>query len=226
MKACIKNVATLALAAAALTAAAGASAQSAGQWSVKAGVAEITPQVTSGDISAPALPHTKADVGPNSQPILTIAYSFTDNISAELDLGLPFKHKIYGAGAIQGTGQLGSVKVLPPNALIQYRFFKPESIFRPYIGLGAAYAYFADETGSGQLTAITQTGLSPVTFSIKNKLAPTVQLGLVINMNERWFADFAYTKTRLRTEVTYSTGQKQDMTLDPKSVSMGIGYKF
>ena len=45
----------------ALTTSTIACAQSAGVWSVKAGINQITPKVESGDMSAPALPGTKAD---------------------------------------------------------------------------------------------------------------------------------------------------------------------
>lgn len=211
---------------AALTVAGGASAQSAGQWTVKAGIGKITPKVKSGDVSAPALPGTKADVNADTQPIFSIAYGLTDNITADLDLGLPFKHEISGAGAIQGTGKLGTVKALPPTALIQYRFFKPDAFLRPYVGVGATYAYFADETGSGRLTAISDIGGPPTTFSIKNKLAATVQVGLVMNINERWFADVTYLKTKLKTKVNFSSGQMQHMTLDPQTVTLAVGYKF
>lgn len=226
MNACMNKVAHGALMAIFMTLAASATAQSAGQWAVKAGVAEIKPHVESGDTTAPALPRTQADVGPATQAVFSVAYGLTDHITTELKLGLPFRHKLYGAGSIAGTGHLATVKVLPPAALLQYRFFKPTALFRPYVGLGAAYAYFADETGSGQLTAITRTGSAPVTFSIKGKVAPTLQAGLAININQRWFADFSYTKSRLKTVVSYSTGQTMDIRLDPSSVSMGIGYKF
>ncbi len=203
-----------------------AAAQSAGQFTLKAGIGKITPKVTSGDVSAPALPGTKADVGPDTQPIFAIGYGITDNISACLDLGLPFEHKLYGAGAIQGTGELGKVKALPPTLLLQYRLFKPDATLRPYVGVGATYAYFADETGSGRLTAISDIGGPPTTFSIKNKLAATIQIGLAYNINARWFADLGITKTKLKTKVSFSSGQTQDMTLDPQSVSLAVGYKF
>ncbi|MEG2964015.1 MAG: OmpW family outer membrane protein, partial [Janthinobacterium sp.] len=87
------NTAVRVLAAAASMAmATGASAQSAGTWMVKAGVNKITPHVDSGDISAPALPGTKANVEADTKPILSFAYMLTDNISAEMILGVPYKH--------------------------------------------------------------------------------------------------------------------------------------
>ena len=89
--------------AAAMTAASAASAQTAGTWLGTLGINKITPKVDSGDISAPALPHTKADVESDTKPRFAIGYMYTDNISAELDLGLPYKHDLIGAGAIQGV---------------------------------------------------------------------------------------------------------------------------
>lgn len=212
--------------AAAMSVAAGASAQTAGTWLFKAGINKITPKVESGDVTAPALPHTTADIGSDTKPIFTVGYMLTDNISADLHLGVPYKHTLYGDGAIAGTGKLGSSEVLPPTALIQYRFFSPTAVVRPYAGLGLTYAYFQKETGSGQLTAILNTGGPAATYRLKNKAAASLQLGATVAINERWFADVSVIKTKLKTKASFSTGQTQDITLDPLAVSIGIGYKF
>lgn len=203
-----------------------AQAQSAGQWTIKAGLGHIMPKVESGDVSAPALPGTKSDVSDDTKPVLAISYSFTDHLSAELDLGLPFEHALSGAGAIEGTGVLGTVKALPPTAFLQYRFFAPWARLRPLVGVGATFAYFADETGSGQLTAISDIGGPPTTFKIKNKIGGTLQLGLIYNINERWFADLCVSKSFLKTRVSFSSGQTQDMQLDPLAAFVTVGYKF
>jgi outer membrane protein len=213
-------------AAAAMAMATGASAQSAGTWTAKVGINKITPHVDSGDISAPALPGTKADVKADTKPILTFAYMVTDNISAELDLGVPYKHDLVGDGSIKGTGKLGTAEVLPPTAFIQYRFFQPNAMIRPYVGAGITYAYFQKETGSGQMTALLDPGGSPVTYRMKNKIAASLQIGSTVAFNERWFADVAVVKTFLKTKATFSTGQTQDIKLDPIALSVGIGYKF
>jgi outer membrane protein len=226
MKDHFNSVAKTLVAAAALACAASASAQSAGQWTAKFGFNQLTPKVESGDISAPALPFTKADVKRDIQPVVVIAYGLTDNISLEGALGTPYKHKIIGAGSIAGTGELGTVEALPPTLFAQYRFFAPTATFRPFVGIGATYAYFMKERGSGKLTALTNPGGAPTTFNIDNKFTYTGQLGVAMNFNERWFADVTVNKSRLRTDVHFSTGQNQHMKLDPVAVVLAVGYKF
>ncbi|MDY0975327.1 OmpW family outer membrane protein [Massilia sp. CFBP9012] len=213
--------------AAGLAFASGAYAQSAGQITAKVGFNRLMPKVESGDISAPALPGTKADVGNDMQPVLILSYSLTDNISLEGALGTPYKHSIYGAGAIDGTGKLGEVEALPPTAFVQYRFGAPTSTFRPFIGVGPTYAYFMKERGSSKMTAITNPGSDvPTTFKIDNKLTYSAQVGVAMNFDERWFADATVIKTRLRTDVHFSTGQTQFMKLDPVAIVLAVGYKF
>ena len=213
--------------AAALACASTASAQSAGQFTAAFGLNQLTPKVESGDISAPALPGTKADVDRDTQPVLVLTYGLTDNISLETALGTPYKHKLYGAGAIAGTGQLGTVEALPATLFAQYRFGAPTSLFRPYVGIGATYAYFMKERGSARMTAITNPGNGvPTTFSIDNKFTYTVQVGTAVNFSEKWFANVTVNKARLRTDVHFSTGQTQHMKLDPVAVILSVGYKF
>ena len=161
----------LALAAAMSLATAASAQQTAGTWLGTLGINKITPKVDSGDVSAPALPGTKADVGTDTKPRFAIAYMLTDNVSAEVDLGLPYKHDLIGAGAIQGTGKLGTAEVLPPTAFVQYRFLPANAVFRPYVGLGLTYAMFQKETGSAQLTALLNTGGPGTTYKLDDKLA-------------------------------------------------------
>jgi outer membrane protein len=226
MKVRFNSVAKALVAAGALVCAASASAQSAGQFTTKFGFNQLTPKVESGDISAPALPFTKADVQRDIQPVVIVAYGITDNISLEGALGTPYKHKILGAGSIAGTGELGTVEALPPTLFAQYRFFAPTATFRPFVGIGATYAYFMKERGSGKLTALTNPGGAPTTFNIDNKFTYTGQIGVAMNINERWFADVTVNKSRLRTDVHFSTGQDQHMKLDPVAVVLAVGYKW
>ena len=222
----ISTVSKTVVLAAALGAASGALAQSAGTWIGIVGVNKISPKVDSGYVSAPALPQSQADVGSDTKPIFNIAYMYTDHVSFELDLGVPYKHTLYGAGSLQGTGKLGTSEVLPPTLLVQYRFLDASSAFRPFVGVGATYAYFRKEKGTGQLTAILNTGGTSSSFELDNKFAVSGQVGASYALNERWSIGVAVIKTALKTTAHYSTGQTQSIKLDPISYSLGVGYRF
>jgi outer membrane protein len=222
-----KNVVKLLVAAGALAVATGAAAQSKGQFAVSVGANMLKPKVESGFISAPALPGSQGDIGKDTQPVAVITYGLTDNISVETAIGTPYKHKLYGSGAIAGTGQLGTVEALPAIALLQYRFFSPTAMVRPFVGIGLAYAMFQKETGSFAMTALTNPGGgTPTTFRVDNKWTYAGQLGLQFNISEKWFANAAYIKTKLSTDVHFSTNQTQHMKLDPDSYILSVGYKF
>ncbi len=223
----MNNTAKLLLIALAAGGAAGAQAQSAGSWMVLVGATKITPNVSSGDLTAPSLPHTQAAVGSSTQLSGDVAYMVNDHISIDLPLALPFKHDITGDGAIAGAGKIGDVKALPMTLLGQWRFMEPNAKFRPYLGAGLTYAKFYHAHATSTLSAITG-GLpsNPTTLSIESKWAPTFQLGATLALNERWFADVSYSYTPLKTRTSLSTGQTLDITLNPSAVSLAIGYKF
>ena len=181
----MKNMLKIATIAIAMGAATSAAALDLQNWSVKVGVNKITPKVTSGDMTAPSLPGTKVDVGSDTQPIFSVAYNYNSNLSAELVLGTPYKHDIYGAGAIAGVGKTGTVKSMPPTLFGQYHFLEEQAKLCPYLGLGLTYAYFYGETGSGALTALTNTGSStPTTFSVDSAWGLSSQVGVIYRINE------------------------------------------
>lgn len=223
----MKNTVKFLLIPAVLACAAAAQAQTAGSWMVRAGGTTITPNVNSGDLSAPSLAGTKASVGSSTKVSGGIAYMWDNNISFDLPLALPFQHDISGDGAVLGAGKIADVKVLPVTLLAQWRFMEPTSAFRPFVGVGLTYANFYGARSTSTLTAISGgTPSNPTTLSIDSKWAATAQLGASIALNNNWFLEASYTYTPLSTRTTLSTGQTQDIKLDPSSVSLAIGYKF
>ncbi len=214
---------------------AGAMAQSAGSWLVRAGVTRLAPDVTSGCLSAPdfgdngvggALGCSRSDVSANTQISGGLTYMYTDNISVDVPVALPFKHKIIGKGALEGTGEIAEVKALPVTMFLQYRFLEANAKFRPYVGLGATYAYFFNEEGSGKLTALTNPGGTPTKVSVDAKLILTPQIGASWMVNDKWFVDVCLTKSKLSTVTKLSTGQHMDIDLDPSTFTVAVGYKF
>ena len=215
------------LASASLMGATAALAQSAGSKSVRAGVTQIAPAVTSGNLTAPSLPGTQADVGNSTQLGGGLTYMFSDNIAIDLPLALPFEHDLIGAGAIAGTGKIGLVKALPVTVLVQYRFASAGAKVRPYLGIGPTYAKFFGTEGTAALTGLTGgTPAAPTTVSVASKFTATVQVGAVIGLADRWFVDAMVAHTPLKTRTTLSTGQTLDATLNPRTASIAVGYRF
>ena len=199
----------------------------AGSWLVRAGVTNITPDVTSGDLSAPSLAGTKSDVGASTRLGGGITYIVNEHFSLDMPLALPFKHTLTGDGAIAGVGKIGDVKVLPMTLFAQYRFGEPTAAFRPYVGAGPTYAKFFKERSTATLSGLTGgTPANPTTLSVESKLVPTIQLGGTWTLNERWFVDAMVAKTFLKTRTTLSTGQTLDIKLDPVTVSVAVGMRF
>jgi len=220
-----KSIAFLTFSALAL-AASMASAQSAGTWLGRVGATTIAPQVSSGDMTAPSFAGTKSDVSSASQVSGGITYMYTDNFSVDVPLALPFTHKLIGAGALAGAGQIGEVQALPLTVFFQYRFMEADSQFRPYVGIGGTYAYFFNEKGGAALTAMTNPGGPTTTIKVDSKFTITPQIGLTYAINDKLFVDVFYSKTMLKTRNTFSTGQTLDVTLDPASYGITIGTKF
>lgn len=211
----------------ALGAAAGvAQAQTAGTWLWRAGATQISPDVTSGNLSAPSLPGTQADISSATQLSGGITYMVNDHLAVDVPLAAPFRHNLLGAGAIAGVGKIGDVKALPVTVLMQYRFGEAKSQFRPYVGAGPTYAKFFGERGTGTLTALTNPGGPATLLSVQSKFGFTLQAGAAFQLSERWHVDLMVAKTFLKTRTTLSTGQTLDAKLDPMTFSIGIGSRF
>ncbi len=223
----MKNTVKFLLIPAVLACAAAAQAQTAGTWMVRGGVTKITPNVSSGDLSAPSLAGTKASINSSTKVSGGITYMLDNNISIDVPLSVPFEHEISGDGAVLGAGKIADVKALPATVLVQWRFMEPTSAFRPYVGAGLTYAAFYGARSTSTLTAISGgTPSNPTTLSIDSKWAATVQVGASFAIDSNWFVDANYTYTPLTTRTTLSTGQTQDIKLDPSSISLAVGYRF
>lgn len=204
-----------------------AQAQSANTWMVGIGATQIKPHVSSGSLTAPSSPNTQVDIQSDTQPTVWVTRMLTDNWSVEVPIGLGFKHKIVGAGAIAGVGQVGTVRALPITVFGQYRFLEATSRIRPYAMLGVTYAHFYKAQGSATLSALNP--LNPpggTGLSVDSKWALTPGLGVTAMLNDRWFLDVQYARAFLKTSAKLSTGQTIATKLDPDEFRVGVGMRF
>ncbi len=218
---------TIGLACALLLAAGVAQAQTAGTWTARGGLTRITPQVDSGNLSASSLPGTQIDADGDTRLSGGITYMLTDHWAVDLPLAMPFTHDLTGAGAISGAGKIGETRSLPFSLLAQYRFGEPAAVFRPFVGAGLTYAHLYKERGNATLTAITGgTSSNPTTLAMESRLGVSMQAGARVQLNPRWFVEGAVIKTFVKTRGTLSTGQSIDVTLNPLTLCVGLGYAF
>ncbi len=213
-------------AAAVLCAALPAQAQSQGDILVRIGLTQVSPKVKSGDLTAPAPPHTRIDVTGDTVFGGGVTYFVTDNWALDLPLALPLHNRIKGAGAIGSSGQIGTTKTLPATLFGQYHFLEATAKWRPYVGLGLTYVSFFEETGNSALTGLTNPSVTPTGLRIKDKFALTEQVGLTYAFSPKCFAEFMVAKTQLKTRATLSTGQTLDATLDPVTMGLYVGFKY
>lgn len=221
----------LALALAAALASGHVAAQTAGSVLVRAGLTRLTPAGPSQCMSAPAFSDAagacaQTDVSADTQLAGGVSYMVSNHVSVDVPLALPFKHPLSGAGALQGVGRLGEVQVLPVTVFLQYRLLEANAKLRPYVGVGATYAYFFSPQGSGRLTALTNPGGVPTTFTVESKLVLTPQIGATLAVSDKWWVDVVYSKSKLNTRTQLSTGQTIAADLDPGAFSIALAYKF
>lgn len=131
----MKKITALTLATALTAVAAPALAQEKGDMLLGLGIGYIDP---TDSYSATAAGPLRADG--NARPTLTFEYFIADNIGIEVLAATPFEHDIQ----LQGTGDIGKTKHLPPTVSLQYHFTNNSSM-TPFIGAGINYTTFWDD---------------------------------------------------------------------------------
>jgi outer membrane protein len=141
-------------------------------------------------------------------------------------LAQPMTIKLYGDGvrsdgtpnSINGK-EIGSTKLLPPLVIGSYNFGKPDSLVRPYVGLGVMYAIFFDTKTTPFLDSY-QGGKT--TISTRNTLGAGPFVGLQSAINDLWHVNVSVGQVGLRTtsrlvtsNTTINTGAQVISDLDP-----------
>jgi outer membrane protein len=92
--------------------------------------------------------------------------------------------------------------------------------------VGATYAHFYGEDGSGALTALTNPGGPPTHINASSAWGVSPEVGASFRINDQWFVDGSVIKTYIKNTATLSTGQSIGVHLDPISVNLSVGYRF
>jgi len=187
-----------------------------GEFFMRAGSATVRPTEGSDNV----LGMGGFSVSNNTQLGLTFDYMVTDNIGIELLAATPFRHRV-GLGP---TGDLATVRQLPPTLMAQWYFGDAKSKVRPYIGAGINYTTFFD-------TDFNQTGKDAglTDLSVKDSWGAAGQVGLDYMVNENWLLNMSVWYMDIDTEVKFKAGGEEQnikTRIDPWVFMFSAGYRF
>jgi len=169
------------------------------------------------------------DVSSTFIPELDFTYFFTKNLAAELILGTS-KHKINTqnsnltaiGGASNSSIDLGHVWLLPPTLTLQYHF-RPNQVWKPYVGAGVNYTIFYNEDAGSTVKGI----------SYENKFGIAAQLGVDVNISKSFFLNLDIKQIFLQTDANVDATNlaaglniPAKVTLNPFLLGFGIGIKL
>ena len=192
------------LAGALALAAAPALAQSQGDWTFGLGIGNVNPKSDNGTLAG-----GEADVDDAYAVVVTGEYFIRDNLGIELLVATPFKHDI----SIDGIGDAGSTKQLPPTLSLNYHF-PTASAWKPYIGAGVNYTtFFQEDSDLGKLKLDDSFGFA-VQAGLDYMVSPTAAL----RFTARW--------VDIETDVKLDGAKIGTAEIDPVVLSLSYVMQF
>lgn len=185
---------------------------------VKAGIIYYqTHEETSGVTGIGVPPGADATVGNATTVMVSYERAVTPNFGVELVLGWPPKIKAYGAGSVAFLGEVLSAKNVAPTLLFNYHFFEPGAKWRPYVGLGINYTYFAD--------AKTSYGWD---VDLSDSWGLAGQLGLDYAIDKQWGLYASIAKVQVKSDLVAigATVLQSSIDFRPITYAAGVSYRF
>lgn len=208
-----------------------ANAHEAGDILVRAGVAVVAPDDSSGNLKLDGakVPGTKATVDNSTQFGIAVAYMLTNHFGLELLAATPFSHTVSVKGLGPSLdGKLADVKELPPTLSLQYYPLETTSKFQPYVGVGLNYTMFF---GSDLTSQRKDEGFS--NLKLKNSVGLAGQVGADYMLTDHvmlnasiWYVDINTTATADGPTALGVGRTKVNVDIDPWVYMVGVGYKF
>lgn len=219
-----------------LLASSGAIAQKAGDTIGAVGIAVIAPRASLGplhSVGPAAGPFNAATAGATASishvetASLSILHMYSDNIGAELTLGVPPKLDIDVQLASGFHPGAASARELTPALVGKYLFKTPADRVRPYLGLGVTRASFSNVSANTSDPLVAR--LAGTSASLSSSWAPVYNAGLIYNINERLSVNASVSYIPLKTTATFvgsGTTTTARLKLNPIDYVVRLGYKF
>lgn len=188
--------------------------QADGPWLVRLRAININPNTSNGQSGA--LPADSVDINDRWAPEVDVSYFFTPNIALELVLTYPQKHDV----SVNGIGDIGSIKQIPPSLFAQYHFATGTG-FKPYVGAGITWMYITDNN-------LSVPGAGSILEVRKSNWGFGLQAGVDYALTKNWYlnADVKYIWVSTKLSDTAGLGINTDLKVDPWVFGLGVGYRF
>jgi len=185
----------------------------------------------SGTLVPASSPASGLHISDQAIPELDISYFFTQNLAAEVILGVS-RHSITGTGVLAGL-PVGKTTVLPPTLTFQYHFTQ-FGAFKPYIGLGVNYSTFFDTKAYNN--ADNPVGVPVTRLSVGDSFGAVAQIGFDYMIDRHWGLNVDVKKVWMRPEYSATVDATAaglglipvagTAHIDPWLVGAGVTYKF
>jgi outer membrane protein len=204
-------------------------ANQAGDFIVRGGATNITPDSGKSNIMLAGADSTMTlTVDDNTQLGLNFVYFYNSNWAVELLAATPYTHDvtIQDKNSILGVdgANLGEVSHLPPTLSALY-YFDTNSAFKPYVGVGINYTVFFDEEFAEAPKSL---GLS--NLELDGSFGLSAQIGADYHLDEKWSLNASIRYIDIDADATFDVGGnnvgKADINVDPMVYSLMLGYKF
>ncbi|SMC34923.1 OmpW family protein [Novosphingobium sp. B1] len=185
-----------------------------GDYVLRSGSSAVTVDLGGIPVSA------NAKAAPGGEASLT--FFITEHFATEFTLGgAPYDMKDRNGRTLVSAG------LITPTAMLQYHVMPSSKVFRPYVGAGLSYANFYSEKPGEILTNRTVTPRISYSADLKGALAPVVQIGADIAINEQLYinvdAKYLGASSRLTVE---QGGNSQTVSHKMRSLVLGAGVGF
>ncbi len=144
------------------------------------------------------------DVDDRFAPEIDITYFFTNNIAVEL-VAAYTSHNVE-----LNSAEIGEVDIVPPHLMLQYHFNETNG-FKPYVGVGVAFALIVGDEANGGGK-----------FGFDDEFGFSLQVGFDYRLKDNIYLNVDVKKTWL--ELEGNGGLEVD--LDPLLIGVGLGFRF
>lgn len=150
-------------------------------------------------------------------------YNFTKRLGIEV-IAATTRHDLSARGGALAGASLGSVKVLPPTAVLQFHPL-PGGLFDFYFGGGINYTIFYSYDLSSDLSGL---GVTDIKYDNSFGLAGDIGINFNLGNNLLINADVKYIQisTDADIKVGSSTLDSVSVDIDPWVFGIGVGWRF